>query len=865
MHTHIAAASLCGLLIAGSIAAAGEEKENSEPTIAINMLRESQAIRLLTPATPDSLDGGMNAFKREDLLKKSAAGINPAAAAQFSRLTADWTTILPDTAGNFTIHAGNDAQGADAVRIGAAIRPSAFFSGKVRLRTPMSAILYLDGKKIGENLSPDSAARDIEAPLTLMPYQDAVIEAALLRDASDKGSPTVALSLLPDKDSQGVEVKVNPDKRYFNLDATVSGPRISSVELSPDGKYMIVATSETNDNKDFTYSYDIRRCDNGEVTSMNFGEGLSWMPGKNSTLYGTVERHGGGFDIQTIEYPSMHRVTIASGLPDEAADFTISPSGDYIVYMERVKDERKSGVMNRITSPDDRIPGNADRYYLNMIRLSDGAIRPLTRGGATTYLADISPKGDKILYIASRETPSRYPFYESSLVELDVKTLRTDTLRTKEPGISSAAYSPDASRIFITAGPSFADSIGANAGPHPIPNDFDIQGYVLDIPSRKVKAVTREFDPSISGTPVWNGHDNRIYFLAEKGFDKYVFSLNPTDGEIRQITRDIDYTRNFSIGNRESRWLAYTGMSYTYMGRARLLDLKSGTSRIIADPMADIIADTKWGEYEMWNFTAPDGSVIEGYQVLPPDFNPENKYPLIVYYYGGTAPSNRTNHSPYSPELLASRGYVVYVLNPSGTTGYGQEFSARHVNAWGDRTADEIIYGTKLFCEKHPYINASKIGCMGASYGGFMTQLLISRTDIFAAAVSHAGISNVASYWGEGFWGYSYNSVAAATSYPWSNPDIYTRNSSLFNADKINTPLLLLHGTVDTNVPIGESIQLYNALKILGREVEFITVSGENHIIMDFEKRREWHNTIMAWFEKWLKDDPRWWNSLYDK
>ena len=85
----------------------------------------------------------------------------------------------------------------------------------------------------------------------------------------------------------------------------------------------------------------------------------------------------------------------------------------------------------------------------------------------------------------------------------------------------------------------------------------------------------------------------------------------------------------------------------------------------------------------------------------------------------------------------------------------------------------------------------------------------------------------------------------------------------MFNADKIKTPLLLLHGSSDTNVPIGESIQMYNALKILGKEVEFITVKGENHGIVDFEKRLKWNNTIYAWFAKWLKEDASWWESLY--
>ena len=144
-----------------------------------------------------------------------------------------------------------------------------------------------------------------------------------------------------------------------------------------------------------------------------------------------------------------------------------------------------------------------------------------------------------------------------------------------------------------------------------------------------------------------------------------------------------------------------------------------------------------------------------------------------------------------------------------------------------------------------------------------MTQYLQTKTDLFAAAISHAGISNITSYWGEGYWGYSYSEAASADSYPWNNPKLYTDNSPLFHADRIHTPILFLHGSADTNVPIGESIQMFTALKLLGRETAFVTVDGENHLITDYHKRILWQNTIFAWFAKYLQDDPTWWNSLY--
>ena len=144
-----------------------------------------------------------------------------------------------------------------------------------------------------------------------------------------------------------------------------------------------------------------------------------------------------------------------------------------------------------------------------------------------------------------------------------------------------------------------------------------------------------------------------------------------------------------------------------------------------------------------------------------------------------------------------------------------------------------------------------------------MTQYLQTKTDLFAAAMSHAGISDHTSYWGEGYWGYSYSEVAMANSYPWSHKELYVEHSPLYNADKIHTPILFLHGTADTNVPVGESIQMYTALKLLGRETAFVVVEGENHWIQDYKKRQKWQATTFAWFQKWLKGDATWWDSLY--
>ncbi len=236
---------------------------------------------------------------------------------------------------------------------------------------------------------------------------------------------------------------------------------------------------------------------------------------------------------------------------------------------------------------------------------------------------------------------------------------------------------------------------------------------------------------------------------------------------------------------------------------------------------------------------------------------------MIVNYYGGCSPVERTFESRYPHHVYAAQGYVVLVLEPSGATGFGQEFSSRHVKTAGKGVAEDIIEGTKLFGRQHQYVDTTRIGCIGASYGGFMTQYLQTLTPMFAAAISHAGISDHTSYWGEGYWGYSYSEVSMGDAYPWSDPDLYVKQSPLFRADRITTPLLFLHGDSDHNVPPGESIQMFTALKLLGRPTAFVEVTGQDHHILDYDKRRKWQDTIFAWFAKYLKDQPEWWDALY--
>ena len=834
--------TLALLLVAGTATQAQEK---------LTKFNVSNAITVRTPIMNDSINPKGEKHSMKALLQTPVS---------LTATRASGTIQETDTAGTLSfVKAGKDNL---LYVLEAPIRAERFMKGKLKVTSPVRWELFINGeskmvKEAAEDSLSKAASREIA--LRLEPEMDYTITIKLLSTPEDKTEPTLKCELVKDEKFKDVACRFVPDqKKRFSLDNTVYGNRVTSVSISPDGKYLLTRYANNYSAKRSRSYNELTELKTGRVLLSNLKDGMRWMP-RSSKLYYTVQAEEGN-DVIALNPATLSEEVLLRGIPEEG--FTWSPNEDYLIYYTSEEGVKEEGPLRRIVNTGDRIPGSRGRSFLTKYHIATGASERLTFGNHTTYMQDISPDGKYLLYSSSESVPTVRPFSQTSLYQVNLETLAIDTLLVNDRFVSGANYSPDGKQLVLTGSPEALNGIGKNCGAHPIANDFDTQAFIMDIATRKVEPITREFNPSVNFLQ-WNKGDGNIYFNTADGDCRNIYRYSPKSKRFDKLNLETDVTSAFALSENNPAIAAYVGQTNYNNGVAYLYDMKKGTSRLLADPMKPTLEQIEMGNMKPWNFTASDGTEIKGMMCLPPDFDPNKKYPLIVYYYGGTTPTERGISSPYCAQLFASRNYVVYVVQPSGTIGYGQEFSARHVNAWGKRTADDIIEGTKAFCKAHPFVNDKKIGCLGASYGGFMTQYLQTQTDIFAAAVSHAGISNVTSYWGEGYWGVGYNGVAAADSYPWSNPDLFTKQGSLFNADKINTPLLLLHGTVDTNVPIGESIQLFNALKVLGKEVEFVTVEGENHFVADYPKRVLWQNSIMAWFSRWLQDSPEWWSELY--
>ncbi len=722
--------------------------------------------------------------------------------------------------------------------------------------------VYVDGKLMATKATKQdsvSAASDYKFSHVFEPMHVYAVTIKILSEEGDKDDASLEVKVNNIEKAKGTELVFTAvDKRFYELTDNFIGTRPLSVEVSPCGEYVLTMYGARTDTKTINYYKVLTETKSGKTLDPRLAANVGWMP-KTSKVYYSVKAVE-GYDVYALDPETMAEEVLLAGIPE--GNFIWSPAEDYLLLTVEEEAYKGTGPMRYHASQYDRVDGRG-RVLLAKYDIERGLSERLTWGNRSSHLNDISADGKRLLFTTFTTDYSLRMAMRTALYEVDMETFEVDTIFEAEEYLNQAAYSPDGKEILMLAGPEAFDKIGMNCGEHKIANNYDVQAFILNRESGKVRPITKEFDPSISALIGWNKGNNRIYVKAEAGMCEYVYEYDIDANGWTKLNTEANLVRSFSMDN-EGEMSAYTAIGMQQSSCAYVYNVKKAKSEQYANPMKGVYDVIEFGQEDDFVFKTEDGTSIEGFVVHPPKFDATKKYPMIVYYYGGTSPSQKFSELYYSAHLFASRGYMVYVVNPSGTVGYGQEFSARHVNAWGIVTAEDIITGVKKVCEKYAYVDKDAIGCIGASYGGFMTQYLLTRTDIFAGAVSHAGISNLASYWGEGFWGLGYSYVASADSYPWNNSKLYVEQGSLFNADKINTPILLLHGSVDTNVPKGESVQLYNALKRLGKEVEFVEIEGENHtIVKSLDKQILWHKTIMSFFERTLKGDREWWDAQY--
>ena len=744
------------------------------------------------------------------------------------------------------------------------VTANAFAKARLKVTSPQAIEVYVNNVRVADKSSIQKSAENAQSADWSMTMEPRSYNVTVKCLTMNNDSLPPAVKIVFETASPEVLAKLNiapaMEKRPYTIFDVLEGERPTGISISADGRYAFLRSAIVLPGGNRRAASKIYNLSNGRTVISGEDRNWRWMP-KGSRMYYTLTG-ASGRQLIIVDITTMQETVVAESIPD--GNFQWSPDESFLIYSvtDRPSD-RRDGGLRQILTPQDRQAGWRSRSFPHRYDLSTGVLQPLVYGFRTASISAVSPDGQYIVFSTSRDNYTERPFSLRTICMLRLSDMKIDTLWHDIKHGSVASFSPDGKQLLLTGGPEAFDNIGKCPTVSGIPNSYDTQAYIYDIATKNIKPITLNFDPTVSRA-IWNKADNNIYFVVTEEDYTNLYRFNTRRETFEKISLPVDVLQSLDLADGTLTAVG-TGQSVSHFATAFSIDLRNNRTTMLDNPMNDVMEKLQLGKVDDWNFISSGGDEIKGRVYYPYNFDKDKKYPLIVYYYGGTTPVNRTFDGRYPAHLYAAKGYVVYVIQPSGTIGFGQEFSARHVNAWGKYTADEIIEGTKKFCEAHTFINPTKIGCIGASYGGFMTMYLLTQTDIFAAGISHAGISNITSYWGDGYWGYAYSGAASAESYPWNNHDLYIGQSPLFSADKMNTPLLLLHGAVDTNVPPAESMQMFTALKILDKPVELILIDGEDHHIIDYDKRIRWNNSIFAWFAKWLQDDDSWWYEMFPK
>jgi dipeptidyl aminopeptidase/acylaminoacyl peptidase len=257
------------------------------------------------------------------------------------------------------------------------------------------------------------------------------------------------------------------------------------------------------------------------------------------------------------------------------------------------------------------------------------------------------------------------------------------------------------------------------------------------------------------------------------------------------------------------------------------------------------------GEVSDYRYTGADGAQIQALIVKPPNFDASKKYPAIVLIHGGPqgAWSDAWSYR-WNSQMWAARGYVVFMPNPRGSTGYGQKFVEEISGDWGGKAYIDIMNGVDKLAAM-PFVDSNRIGAAGASFGGYMIDWILGHTNRFKALASHDGVYNLTSMYGvtEELWFPEWEFHGN----PWDNPELYEKWSPHLYVKNFKTPTLVIHSELDYRVPIDQGLQLFTALQRRGVPSKLLYFPDEGHWVLKPRNSRLWYETVIGWFDQYLK------------
>jgi len=660
--------------------------------------------------------------------------------------------------------------------------------------------------------------------------------------------------------------------------------RVSNIQVSPDNSTILFSIKgydlKINSGENNLYTVPVNGGEIKQITDFKGGKyGAKWRP--DGQKIGFIYRGKGGLNIHEIN-PDGSDLKQISMVKGGMGGFKYSNDGTRVLFIKDVKLENHHSSELAKDLPKSNAKVYDDLMYRHWSTYSTGVFShvffsviqdgkmqgqgvdimrgekfdaPLKPFGGMEQIT-FSPDGNKIVYTCKKMTGKDYAFSTNSdLYVYDLEKIKTINLTKGMNGYDNEpSFSKDGTKLAWL-------SMKTN-GFESDKNDI----IVYNFDTKKMVNLTESIDLTVSSF-VWNDKGDKIYFKAAIEATYQLFELNVKNKKYKQITQGMhNYTSLAFAGDK----LIGGKQSMNHPTDIYSVTIDKSIENQLTDVNKAIYDKLEIGNIEKRWVKTTDGKQELVWVIYPPNFDKTKKYPALLYCQGGPqSPVSQFFSYRWNFQLMAANDYIIIAPNRRGLPSFGQEWNDAISGDWGGQAIRDYISAVDEI-KKEPYIDESKIGAVGASYGGYSVYYLAGmHQNRFATFIAHAGLFNLDSWYGtteELF--FANHDVGTPPTYQNkadkkpvnvlnTNKDIekynYVKNSSHQMVKNWDTPMLIFQGEKDFRVPIGQGLEAFQALQVREIESRLILFPDENHWILSPQNGVFWHRQYYAWLDKFLK------------
>ncbi len=640
-------------------------------------------------------------------------------------------------------------------------------------------------------------------------------------------------------------------KQAMTIEKILQLKSVSDVQISPDAKWVAYTVSEMDLKKDKSvkrvYIIPINGGEPIAITGKNYSASQPRWSSDNKYLSFLSSR---GEDENPQVWVSNRLggdAEVLTKIPQGVSGHEWSPTLNKLLLVltdpkpeeltpDKEDDKKvKPYVIDRRQFKQDYV-GYLDRYrnHIYLLNPGDSLATQLTFGDFDDSDPVWSPDGKKIAFVSNRtEDPDSNADTNIWVVSAEGKNsdkalvqVTTNPIKDDSPN-----WSPDGK--FITYRTALNAKILWYAGE---------KLAISPATGGQAVVLTEGLDRNIS-QPKFSKDGKSILFLLEENGTSVLASVDNKGKNLKRII-----SGNLSISDYDLSGETIVPLLGYENRPNNLFTFEKNVLKELTKVNDVLLADIKKPVIEKINFKSVDGTPVEGFVVKPIDFDASKKYPTILWIHGG--PTAQYDFSFDSePQLFAANGYVVLLINPRGSTGYGEGFCKAIFADWGNLDYQDVMSAVD-YSIAQGYTNPDKLVVGGWSYGGILTNYVITKTNRFKAAMSGASEALYRANYGHDHYQLTWEQELGL---PWENKEAWERISPYNDVAKIMTPTLWMGGSDDWNVPILNSEQMYMAMKRLGRETQLIVYPGEHHGIRRPSFQKDRFERYLAWMQKYLK------------